>query len=110
MNTQPTQTAIPEPASDEAHGAARRVAINALNPFVAQVFTKVLMLGYTIVQYRLLAADPLGNYFLAGIVLLYTSTVAEWGLGTFLTREVARERGSFQEVNKLFRQTLTLRL
>jgi O-antigen/teichoic acid export membrane protein len=107
-----TPTAIPEPIPGETRGAARRVAINTLNPFAAQVFTKVLMLGYTVVQYRVLGAEAggvLGNYFLAGIVLMYTSTVSEWGLGTFLTREVAKERNSTDEVSKLFHQTLALR-
>jgi O-antigen/teichoic acid export membrane protein len=113
MNSNPTPTAIPEPIPGETRGAARRVAINTLNPFAAQVFTKVLMLGYTVVQYRVLGAEAggvLGNYFLAGIVLMYTSTISEWGLGTFLTREVAKERGSNEEVSKLFHQTLTLRI
>jgi O-antigen/teichoic acid export membrane protein len=89
------------------------VAINAFNPFAAQVFTRVLMLGYAIVQYRVLGAEAngvLGNYFLAGIILLYTSTISEWGLGTFLTREVARERNAYHEVNAIFHRTLALRL
>ena len=91
MNSNITPNAIPEPLPGETRGAARLVAANTLNPFAAQVFTKLLMLGYTVVQYRALGAEAggvLGNYFLAGIVLVYTSTIAEWGLGTFLTREV----------------------
>ncbi|MEO8285383.1 MAG: flippase [Chloroflexota bacterium] len=112
----PTATAVtdpPLPTGGESSGAARRVAVNTVNPFIAQVFTKVLLMGYAIVQYRVLGAQAsgvLGNYILAGIVLLYTSTISEWGLGTLLTREVAKERGSQPEVSKLFRQTLTLRL
>jgi O-antigen/teichoic acid export membrane protein len=86
------------------------VAINAFNPFAAQVFTRVLMLGYAIVQYRLLAPGALGDYFVAGIILLYTSTISEWGLGTYLTREVAKERSSYHEVGTLFQRTLGLRL
>lgn len=112
MDTNPNN--IPAaPAATESGGAARRVAANTVNPFVAQVFTKVLMLGYAVVQYRVLGAEAngvLGNYFLAGLVLMYTGTISEWGLGTLLTREVAKERGSDQEVSKLFRQTLTIRL
>jgi O-antigen/teichoic acid export membrane protein len=113
MNSDITPAAIPEPGSGETGGAARRVAINAFNPFAAQVFTKLLMMGYGIVQYRALGAEAggvLGNYFLAGYVLLYTSTISEWGLGTYLTREVAKERSSHDEVSKLFHRTLTLRL
>ena len=91
-------------------GVARRVASNAFNPFVAQIVTKVLLLGYAVVQYRALGGGELGAYFLAGYVLLYTSTVSEWGLGTLLTREVAKERGSAEAVREDFRQTLALRL
>ena len=43
-------------------------------------------------------------------MLLYTSTISEWGLGTLLTREVAKERGSVEAVREDFRQTLALRL
>lgn len=95
--------------------AARRVAVNALSPFAAQIATRVLMLGYAIVQYRLIGGGQaaLGDYFLAGIVFLYTSTIAEWGLGTLLTRDVAK--GSQSEDGEgyaaaLFQQTLALRL
>src|SRR5262245_23741074 len=104
MNSDTTSAAVPEPVSTETGSAARRVAINAFNPFAAQVFTRILMLGYVVVQYRVLGAEAngvLGNYFLAGIILMYASTIAEWGLGTYLTREVAKERGSDSEVSKL---------
>ncbi len=101
----------------EGPGAARRVAANTLNPFVAQVVTKVMTLGYMIVQYRVLGGQAngvLGTYLLATVVLLYVGTVSEWGLGTLLTRELARARGSAGEagsmVNRLFAQTLALRL
>jgi O-antigen/teichoic acid export membrane protein len=95
--------------------AARTVAANALSPFAAQLVTKVLMLGYGIVQYRLLGGGEraLGDYFVAGYVLLYTSTISDWGLSTLLTREVAKSRGAegeAQTVATLFRQTLSLRL
>lgn len=71
------------------------------------------MLGYGIVQFRLVSGGPLGDYFLAAIVLLYTSTISDWGLGTLLTRDVARDRGAEGEethVARLFAQTLALRL
>jgi O-antigen/teichoic acid export membrane protein len=113
MKSDTAPTIIPERVPGEAGGAARRVAVNTLNPFAAQLFTKVLMLGYTIVQFRVLGSQAngvLGDYFVAGIVLLYTSTISEWGLGTFLTREVAKERDSVREVSTLFRRTLTLRV
>src|SRR4051794_16580945 len=104
----------PPPAS-EPHSTPRRVAANAFNPFAAQIVTKVLMLFYAIVQYRLIGggAFALGDYFLAGLVFMYTSTIADWGLGTLLTREGAKARGTGTEnehVASLFGETLVLRL
>jgi O-antigen/teichoic acid export membrane protein len=100
----------------------RRIALNALSPFAAQVFTKLLMMGYLVVQYRLVGAGAggaLGDYFLAGTLFLYTSTVAEWGLGTLLTREAARQTtdaesqtpaDETQSIIRLFTRTLSVRL
>jgi O-antigen/teichoic acid export membrane protein len=65
------------------------------------------------VQFRLIAGESLGGYFLATIVFSYTSTISEWGLGTLVSRDVARSRDTAEEreqVSTLFSQTLTLRL
>jgi O-antigen/teichoic acid export membrane protein len=108
----PIEAEIRNPKS-EIRNPARRVALNALNPFVAQVFTRLLMLGYAIVQFRLVAGESLGGYILATIVFSYTSTISEWGLGTLAARDVARSRDTDTEVESastLFSQTLTLRL
>ena len=91
------------------------MALNALNPFAAQLVTRALMLGYGIAQYRLIGGgeEHLGDYFLAALVFLYTSTISEWGLGTLLTREAAKDRGDEGEterVARIFRETLSLRL
>ncbi|HEY0071281.1 MAG TPA: oligosaccharide flippase family protein, partial [Chloroflexia bacterium] len=94
---------------------ARRVALNAFNPFAAQLFTKLLMMGYTMVQYRLFANDQraLDGYILAGVVYSYTSTISEWGMGTLVPRDVARSRGTGNDVevaSALFTRSLALRL
>lgn len=95
--------------------AARRVALNAFNPFAAQLFTKLLLMGYGMVQYRLFAQDQaaLDGYILAGVVFSYTSTISEWGMGTLVPRDVARSRGTDAEAEvaaALFGRSLTLRL
>jgi O-antigen/teichoic acid export membrane protein len=111
----------PDPPSPDAirntqyaiRNPARRVALNALNPFAAQVVTRLLMLAYTIVQFRLIAGESLGGYILATILFSYTSTISEWGLGTLVARDVAKSRDTAAEVEQastLFSQTLTLRL
>jgi O-antigen/teichoic acid export membrane protein len=108
---------VPPQGPEVQNTPARRVASNALNPFIAQVVTKLLMLGYGVVQFRLVSGALLGDYILATIIFLYTSTISDWGLGTLLTREVAKERGDGDAVRDanariaaLFEQTLTLRV
>ncbi len=108
-------TDIPTTTSPQKGSAARRVAANALNPFAAQIATKLLMLGYGIAQYRFIGGGKghLGDYFLAALVFLYTSTISDWGLSTLLTREVAKDRGVEGEAERvalIFRQTLSLRI
>jgi O-antigen/teichoic acid export membrane protein len=108
----PTSTSIQNPKS-KIQNPARRVALNALNPFAAQVVTRLLMLAYTIVQFRLIAGESLGGYILATILFSYTSTISEWGLGTLVARDVAKSRGTDVEIEQastLFSQALTLRL
>ncbi|MEO6458789.1 MAG: hypothetical protein ABIO92_11050, partial [Chloroflexia bacterium] len=110
MKHHTTASEIEPPVPETGHWG-RRVAANTLNPFLAQIFTKLLMLGYLIVQYRLIGggAGKLADYFLAGIVLMYTGTISDWGLSTLLTREVAKE-GEGRQAAHLFRETLALRL
>jgi O-antigen/teichoic acid export membrane protein len=117
MNESDITVTEPQAIPSEPSGSgARRVALNALNPFLAQIFTKLLMMGYLIAQYRIVgggAGGPLGDYFLAGTLYLYTSTVAEWGLGTLFTREAARTNegpDGQSRTTYLFTQTLALRL
>ncbi len=116
MLDQETPTIQDPPTPNTQHptpGAARRVAMNALNPFGAQVVTKVMMLGYGIAQFRLISSGALDGYILAALVFSYTSTFSDWGLTTLLARDVAKGRGSEGETEQaanLFRQTLTLRL
>lgn len=94
---------------------ARQVALNAFNPFAAQLFTKLLLMGYWMVQYRLFANDQvaLDGYILAGVVFSYTSTISEWGMGTLVPRDVARSRATGNDVevaSALFSKSLVLRL
>ncbi|MBF6612767.1 MAG: flippase [Chloroflexi bacterium] len=95
-----------------ATSTARRVAINTLYPFAAQIATKVLMLGYAIVQYHWIGGAPLGNYFTAALLFSITGTISEWGLGTLLTREASKAVGgptASAQMADIFRQTLALR-
>src|SRR6266540_4231753 len=93
-NPEPT---VPPTQIRNTQYAIRNTALNALNPFVAQVATRLLMLAYTVVQFRIVAGESLGGYILATIVFSYTSTISEWGLGTLVQRDVARSRDTPSE-------------
>lgn len=96
---------------------ARRVAANMVSPFVGQLFTKLLLMGYLALQYRRIDAGLLGFYLLAGLLFSYTSTVAEWGMGTLVSRDVAKGLATSAGTSEgdaasstLFYRTLALRL
>ncbi|HEX8597503.1 MAG TPA: flippase [Chloroflexia bacterium] len=115
LGTQQAVTGNPSTGTDTGTNNARRVALNAFNPFAAQLFTKLLMMGYSMVQYRLFANDQaaLDGYILAAVVFSYTSTISEWGMGTLVPRDVARSRGTGTEAevaSTLFGRSLALRL
>src|SRR5688500_13331239 len=69
---------------------ARRVARNAVLPFAAGMAGRVLALALAMVMARTLGASGSGLYAVAVNLWLYASIVVDFGLGTWLTREVAR--------------------
>ncbi|MDQ2806706.1 MAG: oligosaccharide flippase family protein [Chloroflexota bacterium] len=107
--------AVLTPAPPE---ASRRVARNIASPFAAQLVVKVLGLASFALQAKLLTASapgqpsPFDQYLFATIVLLYAATITDWGLGTWLTRELAARRGTadLPTVRRLFAETLGIRL
>jgi O-antigen/teichoic acid export membrane protein len=79
------------PTGAQGTGAqARRVAINSLAPFGATMAGRVLAWGMAVVMARTLGPEGTGAYAFAVNLWLYASIVADFGLGTWLTREVAR--------------------
>jgi O-antigen/teichoic acid export membrane protein len=73
--------------------AARRVARNSLLPFVANLAGRAMAIVTAAVMARTLGATGTGLYAVAVNLWLYASIVADFGLGTWLTREVARLAG-----------------
>jgi O-antigen/teichoic acid export membrane protein len=92
------------------------VARNAASPFAAQLFLRVLNTGYFTVQVYLLSQGALGQYVIATLVWMYASTVTDWGLGTLLTRNLARARQAgaaatdLAPARRLFAELFGLRL
>ena len=75
---------------------ARRVARNSLLPFAAGMAGRVLALVLAMVMARTLGASGSGLYAVAVNLWLYASIVVDFGLGTWLTREVAAAPGGGQ--------------
>lgn len=69
----------------------RRVAKNAAVPMIANLFNKVLDLGFAIFMLRELGPTDIGRYTWAVLVVGYFDILVNYGLGVLITREVARD-------------------
>src|SRR4051794_30528943 len=118
MSAAPPTTPPPTPeATAPLPGRAHRVVRNTVSPLAAQLFLRVLFLGYAIIQIRLLSKGAWGEYTIATIVLLYARAITDWGLGTLLTRNLAQARqaegawtADLAPARGLFAETFGLRL
>ncbi|GAC1557858.1 MAG: flippase [Herpetosiphon sp.] len=69
---------------------ARRIVRNSAGPLLIQLFVRAIDLALVKLLFVVLGPSDFGAYNLAGLlVTLYLATLAEWGLGVWLTREVA---------------------
>ncbi len=87
--------------------AFQKVAKNSLFPMTTSFLNKFLDMGFAVYMFRVLGAEGVGSYAFAQVVLGYLDILANFGLGTLLTREVAREHGS---ANRYLGNTLILRV
>ncbi|MGI8422738.1 MAG: flippase [Chloroflexota bacterium] len=92
---------------DDSARPARRIAVNTLFPFAANLIGRVLALATAVVLARTLGPEGTGAYAFVINLWLYASIVSDFGLGTWLTREVARRPDAARE---LVRLSLGLRL
>ncbi len=109
--------AVPPPLAAPAPSRAGRVMRNAASPFAARLFLSLLNLGYYIVQVHLITQGALDQYIYASLIFLYAGTITDWGLGTLLTRNLARARQGDTTpgreraaARRLFAETFGLRL
>lgn len=81
---------------------------NTSIPFVLQMASRMLDLVFAMILYRFLAAETVGAYdFAAVIVVNYFGTIADWGLTVLATHEIVRQPS---QAPQTFRTTLWLRL
>ncbi|MGE3269697.1 MAG: oligosaccharide flippase family protein, partial [Chloroflexota bacterium] len=72
---------------------AQRVIRNSAFPMAASLLNKGVDLGFALIMFRVLGAEGVGAYTFAGVLTTYFDIVVGWGLGTLITRDVARDHG-----------------
>lgn len=92
---------------EDTDNAARRVVKNSAVPTIIRLVVRAIDMAFALVLYRLLVPDAVGQYDLAALLVVqYLGTFSDFGLGTLLTREVARQPA---EAPRYFSVTLLLR-
>lgn len=71
---------------------AKRVAKNSLLPMGLQLLNRVIDLAFAMLMLRILAPEMAGRFTFAIGLIGYFDILVRFGLGTLLTREVARDR------------------
>ena len=79
---------------DDADAAnfARRIFKNSLAPLLAQLLVKLVDLSFAFIVVRFIGVAGNGNYALAVVTFVFAATIADFGLETLITRDVARDR------------------
>ena len=72
--------------------AVKRVAKNSLLPIGLQLFNKAIDFVFAMLMLRILAPEAAGRYYFAVAFIGYFDILVRFGLGTLLTREVAKDR------------------
>ena len=72
--------------------AVKRVAKNSLVPMGLQLLNRTLDFAFAMLTLRILAPEMAGRYTFAVAFIGYFDILVRFGLGTLLTREVARDR------------------
>ncbi len=77
--------------SDDDH-AVKRVAKNSLLPMGLQLLNRLIDFAFAMLMLRILAPEMAGRYTFAVLFIGYFDILVRFGLGTLLTREVAKDR------------------
>lgn len=86
---------------------ARRVAKNSLVPMALTLMNRAIDLVFAAVMLRILGPGDAGKYYYAGVLIAWFEIWANFGLNTYLTREVSRDR---THANRYLSNTTLLRL
>jgi O-antigen/teichoic acid export membrane protein len=72
--------------------AVKRVAKNSLLPMGLQLLNRIIDFAFAMLMYRILAPTLAGRFDFAVAFIGYFDILVRFGLGTLLTREVAKDR------------------
>lgn len=86
---------------------ARRVAKNSIAPMVLTLMNRAIDLVFAAFMLRLLGPGDAGKYYFAGVLITWFEIWTNFGLNTYLTREVAHDR---DRANRYLSNTTLLRL
>ncbi|MGQ9554828.1 MAG: oligosaccharide flippase family protein [Anaerolineae bacterium] len=78
---------------DDEEPTVRRVAKNSLTPMTLSLVNKLIDMAFAMLMLRILAPEGAGRYQFAVTFIGYFEILVRFGLGTLLTREVARSPG-----------------
>ena len=85
----------------------RRFARNAITPLISGGFDRLVFWAFWIVALRMLGPERNGEYAFATNLLTYFAATVDFGLGTVLTRDIARRDA---DLRPLFGAALIIRL
>ncbi|MCZ7539239.1 MAG: flippase [Anaerolineae bacterium] len=74
--------------------SARRIAKNSLAPIVLNLFNRGIDFAFAFIMLRILGPADAGVYYYAIVIFGWFDILANFGLNTLLTREVARDRSA----------------
>ncbi len=86
--------------------AVKRVAKNSLVPMGLQLVNRLIDFAFAMLMLRILAPELAGRYQFAIVFISYFDILVRFGLGTLLTREVAKDR---EHENRYFSTVTILR-
>jgi len=71
---------------------ARRIAKNALAPLALNLMNRAIDMLFAAFMARVLGPEDMGKYYYAIVIFGWFEIISNYGLNTFLTREVSRDR------------------
>ncbi|NPV67233.1 MAG: oligosaccharide flippase family protein [Anaerolineae bacterium] len=77
-------------SSDEEAGTVQRLAKNSAVPILMNLFNKGIDFAFAFIMLRVLGPENAGIYYYAVVVFGWFDILTNFGLNTYLTREVAR--------------------